>query len=187
MAPLASSSSGFVAGLTVAALATVGLLAYQASASVPADLGRPHTAGSPAATSKAPRDKKNPTALPTTSGKGERVVYSVDDNRVWLVEPGNKVGRTFEVTPGTVDPTPGTYAVTSRSNAVTGTDGTPIEHVVRFTAVDGVAIGFSAAVTSKAAPATTAMARTGGIHESREDGNAMWDFATIGAKVVVIR
>jgi hypothetical protein len=29
--------------------------------------------------------------------------------------------------------------------------------------------------------------RTGGIRESRPDGDAMWAFATIGAKVVVIR
>jgi hypothetical protein len=27
---------------------------------------------------------------------------------------------------------------------------------------------------------------TGGIRESREDGDAMWAFATIGAKVAVI-
>ena len=32
---MARSSSGFVAGLTVAAVAAVGFLAYQASASVP--------------------------------------------------------------------------------------------------------------------------------------------------------
>jgi hypothetical protein len=29
--------------------------------------------------------------------------------------------------------------------------------------------------------------RTGGIRQSRADGNAMWEFATIGQKVVVIR
>lgn len=34
---MTSSSAGFVAGLTVAAVAGVGFLAYQASASVPAD------------------------------------------------------------------------------------------------------------------------------------------------------
>ncbi|WP_328873285.1 hypothetical protein OHT76_26180 [Streptomyces sp. NBC_00287] len=184
---MASSSSGFVAGLTTAALMTVGFLAYQASATVPADLGRTHTSSTPAAAaSKAPRDKEHPAALPAGSGKGERVVYSVDDDRVWLVGAGDKVKRTFTVTPGTVDPAPGVYTVTSRSNAVTGTDGVPIEHVVRFTSVNGVAIGFSAAVDSSApAPGTTA--RTGGIRESRADGDAMWDFATIGQKVVVIR
>ncbi|WP_053846754.1 hypothetical protein [Streptomyces sp. NRRL B-24085] len=181
---MATSNAAFVTALTAAALATVGFLAYQASATVPA---RPHAGGAPAAVaSKAPRDERDPTALPAGSGAGERVVYSLDDNRVWLVGAGERVIRTFAVVPGTIDPAPGVYAVTSRSNSVTGTDGTPIEHVVRFTSVDGVAIGFSAAVekAGSAAPMTTVP--TGGIRESREDGDAMWDFATIGAKVAVI-
>ncbi|MCL7424337.1 hypothetical protein [Streptomyces sp. YS415] len=183
---MASSSSGFVAGLTTAALVTVGYLAYQASANVPADLGRPGGGSTPAAAaSKAPRDQQNPAALPAGSGKGERVVYSVDDDRVWLVGADDEVRRTFVVDPGTVDPAPGVYRVTSRSNAITGTDGVPVEHVVRFTSVNGVAIGFSAAVDEAAEAATAA--RTGGIRETRPDGDAMWDFATIGQKVVVIR
>ncbi|MHC3468367.1 hypothetical protein ACYF6T_06610 [Streptomyces sp. 7R007] len=184
---MANGSSGFVCGLTTAALAAVGFLAYQASASVPAGLGTAHASASPAAAAvKAPRDTRNPTALPGGSGTGERVVYSVDDDRVWLVDAGNRVRRTFEVSPGSLDPAPGAYAVTSRSNAVTGSDGTPIAHVVRFTSVDGVAVGFSTAVGGpKATPDPTA--RTGGIRESREDADAMWEFATIGQKVVVIR
>jgi hypothetical protein len=184
---VARSSSGFVAGLTVAAVAAVSFLAYQASANVPDTLGKPHASASPkAAASKAPRDKKNPAALPAQSGAGERVVYSTDDDRVWLVGPTNKVQHTFKVTPGTVDPAVGTYAVTSRNRAVTGSDGAEIEHVVRFTLVDGIAVGFSAAVNgSTAAPDSTK--KLGGIRESRADGNAMWDFATIGVKVIVIQ
>ncbi|MEU7055205.1 hypothetical protein [Streptomyces sp. NPDC046197] len=185
---MARSSSGFVAGLTAAAIAAVGFLAYRAQASVPANLsGRPGPGATPVAVaSKAPRDQKNPAALPHGSGTGERVVYSVDDDRVWLVGPGNRVENTFKVSPGSVDPLPGTYAVMSRSNAVTGTDGTPIEHVVRFTSVGGVVIGFSAAVNG-AAPTPDPAVKTGGIRESRADGEAMWMFATIGQKVVVIR
>ncbi|NNN36263.1 hypothetical protein HLK59_39085 [Streptomyces sp. S3(2020)] len=182
-----SSSAGIVTGLTAAALVSVGFLAYQASASVPPSLGTSHRDGEPAAvTSRAPRDTGHPTALPVGSGKGERVVYSVDDDRVWLVDKGNRVQRTFKVTAGTVDPVPGSYFVTSRSNSVIGTDGTPIEHVVRFAGVDGVTIGFSAAVDGSA-PENDPTAKTGGIRESREDGNAMWDFATIGQRVLVIR
>ncbi|MBU6530819.1 hypothetical protein ACFUIW_07410 [Streptomyces sp. NPDC057245] len=186
---MASSSAGFVAGLTTAALVTIGALAYQASAHVPHDLGRPHATGSPApgapGASKAPRDRRHPEALPTGSGRGERVVYSVDDDRVWLVGAGNEVRRTFKVTPSTVDPLPGTYAVTSRANLVTGSDGVPVEHVVRFASNQGVVVGFSAAVdgsTAKPDPGE----RTGGIRESRADGDAMWRFATIGQQVVVV-
>jgi hypothetical protein len=176
-----------VAGLTAAAVAVVGFLAYQASANVPDTLGKPPAGTSPKApTTKAPRDKKNPVALPVGSGRGERVVYSVDDDRVWLVAANDRTERTFQVTPGTVDPAAGTYAVTSRSKAVTGSDGTQVEHVVRFTVVDGVPIGFSSAIDgSTGSPDSTK--KLGGIRESRKNGTAMWNFATIGVKVIVIR
>ncbi|MET7572076.1 hypothetical protein ABZT04_26760 [Streptomyces sp. NPDC005492] len=184
---MAGGSAGIVAGLTVAAIATVGFLTYQASANAPGGVGNTaHTSAAPVATSKAPRDKQNPAALPADSGRGERVVYSVDDDRVWLVAEDNRVNRTFKVTPGTVDPTTGSYAVTSRSNAIIGTDGTPIQHVVRFANTDGVAIGFSVPVsgTTQQPDPTT---KSGGIRESPADGAAMWEFATIGQPVVVIR
>ncbi|MFI6039720.1 hypothetical protein ACIBBD_37450 [Streptomyces sp. NPDC051315] len=182
---MASSSSTLVAGLTAAAVGTVGFLAYQASANAPATFGRPQAIAA-AAASKAPRDKSNPTALPAGSGEGERVVYSIDDDRVWLVGEDGKVQRTFKVTPGSVDPPPGAYVVTSRSNTTTGTDGTPIEHVVRFTTVGEVVIGFSAAVNGSTRMPDPAV-RTGGIRQSRADGNAMWRFATIGERIIVIR
>ncbi|MEU0070970.1 hypothetical protein ABZ027_15715 [Streptomyces sp. NPDC006332] len=182
---MTSSSAGFVAGLTVAAVAGVGFLAYQASATVPADLGGAHPGGK-SSTGVAKSAATNPADLPAASGNGKRVVYSLGKDRVWLVDEDNKVRRTFRVTPGTLDPAPDSYAVTSRSNSVTGTDGTPIEHVVRFTDVDGVTIGFSAAV-GKATSAPGPGVRTGGIRESRADGNALWRFATLGERVVVIR
>ncbi|WP_406159716.1 hypothetical protein [Streptomyces canus] len=185
---MAPSSAGFVTALTAAALATVGFLGYQAYAATPAHLTKARTNGTPAITTKTPGGKRNATLLPPGSGTGARVVYSLRGHRVWLVGLGDKVIRTFEVTPGNIAPAPGVYAVTSRSNAVTGSDGTPIEHVVRFTSVDGVAIGFSAAVRDAAPPAdsTTTAVRTGGIRESRADGDVMWTFATIGATVAVI-
>lgn len=183
---MARSSSGFVAGLTAAAVAVVGFLAYQASANVPDTLSKPPAGASKVPTTKAPRDKKNPVALPTASGRGERVVYSVDDDRVWLVTANNRTEHTFKVTAGTVDPAVGTYAVTSRSKAVTGSDGAQIEHVVRFALIDGVTIGFSSAIDgSTGSPDSTK--KLGGIRESRKNGTAMWNFATIGVKVIVIR
>ncbi|WP_328658930.1 hypothetical protein [Streptomyces sp. NBC_00334] len=183
---MASSSAGIVTGLTAAALVTVGVLAHQASVAAPAGPERPRASSTPApGAPKAPRDRHHPDALPAGSGTGERVVYSVDDDRVWLVGSGNRVRRTFRVTPSTVDPAPGAYTVTSRSNRVTGSDGVPVEHVVRFATAQGVAIGFSAAVdgsTAKPDPDE----RTGGVRTSRADGEAIWRFATIGQQVVVV-
>lgn len=107
---------------------------------------------------------------------------------MWLVEEGGKVRRTFSVDPSTVDPEPGTYRVTSRSKSIMGSDGIPVENVVRFAINDGTAIGFSAAVDGSAlTPAPDPELHTGGIRETRADGEAMWRFATIGRKVVVVR
>ncbi|MFD6436771.1 hypothetical protein [Streptomyces venezuelae] len=181
---MSRSSSGIVAGLTAAALAAVGFLAFQASASAP---DHPEKADkSPSASaSRTPKDKKNPAAVPAQSGTGERVVYSLEDDRVWLVEASGKAKQTFKVTPGTVDPAPGTYAVTSRTGRVTGTDGVPIENVVVFTLTDGVAVGFSAAVDGST-PKPDPSKKTGGIRQSREQAKAMWEFALRDKKVVVV-
>ncbi len=186
---MSRSGSGFVAGLTAAAVAAIGFLAYQASATVPDHLGAPGPGASRspgASASHRPKPKPQPAALPAHSGTGERVVYALGADRVWLVGAGNKVQRTFRVTPSTVDPAPGTFAVTSRSAVGIGSDGVPIEHVVRFTNVDGVTIGFSAAVDGSA-PKSDPTRKTGGIRESRTDGTALWEFAGVGKAIVVIR
>ncbi|MFI7383139.1 hypothetical protein [Streptomyces sp. NPDC049813] len=183
---MARSSTGFVTALTAAALAAVGFLAYQASANAPADLGAPRADASPSASSShPPKDKKESAALPARSGGGERVVYALGADRVWLVGADGKARRTYKVMPGTVDPAPGQYAVSSRTGSVTGTDGVPIEHVVRFTNAGGVTIGFSAAVNGST-PSPDPEKQTGGIREARADGAAMWEFATHGRKVVVV-
>ena len=182
MTTVAGSSAAIVAGLTAAALVTVGYLGHQAAVSVPADLRHP-SARTPAGVRKDHRD--GPAALPARSGTGERIVYALDRDRVWLVGENGEVRRTFGVSPSTVDPEPGAYRVTSRSGAVTGSDGVPIEHVVRFASVGGTAIGFSAAVDGSA-PRLDPEERTGGIRETRADGRAMWRFATIGRTVVVV-
>ncbi|MEU3634319.1 MULTISPECIES: L,D-transpeptidase [Streptomyces] len=191
---MARSSSGFVAGLTAAALAAVGFLAYQASAAAPADLrsgtkatGSPSPSASagPSAPGAPGKPAKDPLALPPQSGSGERVVYALADRRVWLVDEGGKVLRTFPVMPSAVSPAPGTYAVTSRSGSVRGSDGVQVEHVVRFATVDGVTVGFSAAVDGSMSSPDPSR-RTGGVRMARADGDALWTFATVNAPVVVI-
>ncbi|MGW7053300.1 hypothetical protein [Streptomyces sp. NPDC054887] len=188
---VARSSSGFVAGLTAAAVAAVAFLAYQASANAPsaAQLVEPKAGKSPAAHAtqppRAPAKKKDPYAVPAQSGTGTRVVYSLAERRVWLVDAGGRATRTFQVAPSTVSPPPGTYAVGSRSGIITGSDGVEVEHVVRFTTVEGVPIGFSAAVDGSM-PSPDPKSRTGGVRMQRPDGDALWSFATVGVKVVVV-
>ncbi|MFD7612715.1 hypothetical protein [Streptomyces sp. NPDC059828] len=186
---MARSSSGMVAGLTAVALAAVGFLAYQASANVPEDLRPPATAkqspGAEPPGSTADQRRSDPLAVPAKSGKGMRVVYALGERRVWLIGGNGKATHTFPVVPSTVSPPAGAYEVTSRSGSIRGSDGVPIEHVVRFATVDGVNIGFSAAVDgSMSAPDPER--RTGGVRMQRTDGDAMWDFALEGTKVVVV-
>ncbi|WP_328537188.1 hypothetical protein [Streptomyces sp. NBC_00344] len=185
---MSRSSSGIVAGLTAAAMAVVGFLAYQASANAPDTVAAPKPSASaaspadPSGTAKKP-GRTSPTALPPQSGTGTRVVYSLALKRVWVVN-GAKA-RTFTVMPSAVNPEPGTYQVRSRSGNIVGSDGVPIEHVVRFASVNGVTVGFSAARDGSMASPDTDV-RTGGIRMKRADGDVMWPLATVGTKVVVV-
>ncbi|MGK5641700.1 hypothetical protein ACSNOK_25770 [Streptomyces sp. URMC 126] len=194
---MARSSSGiFVTGLTAAALAVVGYLAYEASAA-------PHRVHrSSAAASATPGDAKGsgkdgkgkgsgthkdaPPAVPSGSGTGKRVVYSVGQKRVWLVNADGKDARSFEVTPSTVNPQPGTYSVISRDLNGPGSDGVRLEHIVRFFIdAKGVVFGFSAAVDGSP-PQPDPTKKTGGIRQKPADGLALWEFAPTGSKVVVV-
>jgi hypothetical protein len=181
-----------VAGITAAAVAAVVFLALQASATAsPAGPAKAQPASSASSSTDQPgtsdgRGKtQRPHPLPTSSGSGVRIVYALGEQRVWLVGQGEKVVRTYEVMPSSVSPVPGRYAVTSRSARISGSDGVPVEHVVRFTSVEGVVVGFSAAVDGST-PDPDTEKKTGGIREKRADGNAMWAFATAGTQVVVV-
>ncbi|MEV4438671.1 hypothetical protein AB0K09_06545 [Streptomyces sp. NPDC049577] len=187
---MARSSSGvIVAGLTTAALAAVGFLAYQADAAP--DKPAPRASASASSGGKggaqAPSAPvKDPNPVPDASGTGKRVVYALGQKRVWLVGADGKATRTFEVAPSTVSPPPGSYPVTSRSPNGVGSDGIPVEHVVRFHRdANGIVFGFSAAVDGSS-PNPGSPKKTGGVREQPADGRAMWEFAVNGTKVVVV-
>ncbi|MGA5701337.1 hypothetical protein [Peterkaempfera bronchialis] len=189
---MAKIGSGMVVtGLTLGALAVVAALAVQANGTE--RKAAPASPPPPTATTTAspgPSAVKRPgtPALPADSGSGQRVVYSLDADRVWLVDPAHKpqVVRTFTVQPSTLDPEPGSYQVFARDSALTGSDGRPIEHVVLFARVSGTVVGFSAAVDGTT-PKPDPKQRTGGIRETRADAKALWDFAGLQSTVVVVR
>ncbi|MDT0409167.1 MULTISPECIES: hypothetical protein [unclassified Streptomyces] len=195
---MAGRSSGIVAGLTAAALAGIGFLAFQANASAPEHLAKaPHSPSASPSPSADPNGsgghgkkgsggKEAAAAVPAGSGEGKRVVYALGAKRVWLVDESGKASATFEVTPSTVDPAPGTYSVTSRAAAVLGSDGVRIVKVVRFAVTGGVVVGFSAAADGST-PQPDPGSRTGGVRESLKDADTMWDFADLGSKVVVVK
>ncbi|MCX4859488.1 hypothetical protein OG426_23760 [Streptomyces canus] len=176
----------WVTGLTVGAIAAVVTLAVQADKGTKpsvAATARPSVSASPRASAQ---PEPSATAVPDASGTGRRIVYSLGDKRVWLIDASEAARRTFAVWPGTVDPAAGTYSVSlRRGDPTTGSDGVRIEHIVYFTAVGGVNVAFSNAVDGSSPPPANGL-QTGGIRMKTADGSALWTFGETGTKVVVV-
>ncbi|MET7722213.1 hypothetical protein [Streptomyces mirabilis] len=179
----------WVTGLTTAAI--VGVTALAAQADQGAHPTAAHAAGAKPSASASPHPsaspkKSEPVAVPDGSGTGRRIVYSLAQRRVWLVDTGEAVRRTFAVWPGTVSPAPGRYAVSNTVASTTGTDGTKVENIVYFAAASGVYIAFSNAQDGSS-PQPAAGVKTGGIRMHSADGDAVWAFGTKGTKVSVTK
>ncbi|WP_193504845.1 hypothetical protein [Streptomyces coeruleorubidus] len=183
--PARLPSWAWVTGLTVGAIAAVTVLAVQA------DRGPQPTATSAKPSASVPAQPTPsasvPARVPDGSGTGRRIVYSLDEKRVWLVDASEATRRTFTVWPGTVSPDPGTYTVSSRNQATTGSDGVQIEHIIYFAAKSGVSVAFSNAVDGASPPPADSGARTGGVRMRKADGSALWAFGTVGTTVTVVR
>ncbi|OIJ69941.1 hypothetical protein WN71_000600 [Streptomyces mangrovisoli] len=184
-------SWAWVSGLTVGATAAVLVLAAQANHGThpTASATRPHATASAsphASTTHAPKKKASAAAVPASSGSGRRVVYSLAQKRVWLVDGDDVASRTFTVWPGTVSPDPGSYTVSVRRDSTTGSDGVKIEHIVYFAAKSGLNIAFSNAVDGSE-PSPASGTQTGGIRMHTADGAALWTFGSTGTKVTVVK
>ncbi|WP_369271698.1 hypothetical protein AB5J55_18195 [Streptomyces sp. R11] len=177
----------WVTGLTVGAIAAVTVLAMQADKGPhpTAAAARPSASAAAGAT-PAPTKSAAPAAVPDGSGTGRRVVYSLAEKRVWLVDASDASRRTFTVWPGTVNPDPGTYTVSSRNEATTGSDGVQIENIIYFAAKSGISIAFSNAVDGSSPP-PAAGKQTGGVRMRAADGAALWTFGETGTTVVVVK
>ncbi|MFE1034920.1 hypothetical protein ACFW40_23870 [Streptomyces sp. NPDC058807] len=185
--PARLPSWAWVSGLTVGAIAAVSVLAVQADQGPHPTAAAAKPRPSASADAKPTPTETAPAPVPDGSGTGRRIVYSLDQKRVWLVDASDAARRTFEVWPGTVDPGPGTYTVGSRSKgATTGSDGVRIEQIVYFALEDGVSVAFSNAVDGSSPPPPASGAKTGGIRLTKADGAAVWAFATSGTKVTVV-
>ncbi len=137
-------------------------------------------------------------ALPAPSGTGRRIVFSQSAQRVWLVDTrpsgSDKVQRTYPVSGSvTHNLQPGTYSVYSKSRWAVGIEDTGVmQYFVRFTqGPTGAAIGFHSIPTHNDVPLQTrAQLGTpqshGCIRQDLPDAIALWNFAPVGTKVVVV-
>ena len=136
---------------------------------------------------------KESDALPA-SGEGRRIVFSEAAQRVWLVAADGTVERTYLVSGSKFDNlNPGTYAVQSKSRFATAFDYSgSMEYFVRFTSGFTAPIGFhTVPVDNAGQPEQTkeqlGTPRSAGcVRQWRDDAIALWTFAPVGTKVVVI-
>jgi hypothetical protein len=130
-------------------------------------------------------------AAPRGTGEGRRVVFDISRQRVWLVDEGQEVRRSYLVSGSLTDNLgPGTYEVFSRSRHASGIDGSSMDFMVRFTQGDNAAIGFHDIPEMDGAPVQTreqlGTPRSHGcVRQARPDAVALWRFAPVGTPVVV--
>jgi hypothetical protein len=179
---VAVKAGTLVTGLTAAAITVIAVLAAQASGSAPKTPAA-HSAPPTKASTTAKPAKPKTYPLPKHSGVGKRVVYSLGQKRVWLVDGGNSVVRTFPVVPESVAPAKGLHNVFFRKASSVGGDGKKVEHVVLFATTGGVNVGFSAAVDGTLPKAGT---KGAAIRAGRADTKALWQFATQGLAINVM-
>src|SRR3954447_5870117 len=134
--------------------------------------------------------------VPASSGTGRRIVFDMTRQRVWLVDHrgGKDVAvRTYPVSGSVTDNLhPGSYAVYSKSMQAWGVDDSgTMRYMVRFAHGPNAAIGFHDIPVFEGHPVQTRQQLGtplyhGCIRQWRTDAQALWRFAPVGTKVVVV-
>ncbi len=138
-------------------------------------------------------ERRPSTPPPPDGGSGRRVVYSNSAQRVWLVEDNGTVSRSYAVSGKEGVPAPGNYSVFSKSRVSRSASGNlKLEYMVRFAQGESLAIGFHAIPTKPNGSTVQSEEELGQyrsagcVRQRRSDAAAMWDFADVGVKVVVM-
>jgi len=155
--------------------------------------------GDGASRSRAGREPSSPsapsvsTALPSDSGSGRRIVFDISDQRVWLVRAHDRVARTYPVSGSLTDNLqPGEYEVYSKSRDAIGVDDSgTMKYMVRFAHGEHAAIGFHdiPILDGERVQGFDELGTPqshGCIRQDLPDAIALWNFAPVGTKVVVV-
>jgi L,D-transpeptidase catalytic domain len=134
--------------------------------------------------------------VPASSGSGRRVVFDMSAQRVWLVDRRSGrdiVVRTYPVSGSVTDNLrAGAYSVYSKSMDAWGVDDSgSMRYMVRFAHGANAAIGFHDIPVLHGRPVQTraqlGVPRSHGcIRQWRPDAQALWRFAPVGTRVVVV-
>ncbi|MFP5321114.1 MAG: DUF4214 domain-containing protein [Acidimicrobiia bacterium] len=131
---------------------------------------------------------------PAASGEGRRIVYGGSAQRVWMIDQWNLVVDTYLVSGRRNTPAPGTYKVYSKSErAWAGHDGITMRWMVRFAHGTDLAIGFhSIPRDANGRPLQSesqlgTYQSSGCVRQADHKAEALYAWAPIGTKVVVLR
>jgi lipoprotein-anchoring transpeptidase ErfK/SrfK len=132
--------------------------------------------------------------LPFNSGSGRRVVYSMEQQRVWWVEGDGSVVHTYLVSGRYKTPGEGTYRVFSKSRYTTAIGGgASMQWMVRFAQGSGAAIGFhSIPVNRRGQPLQSenelgSYRSHGCVRQSNWNAALLYEWAPVGTQVVVVK
>ena len=132
--------------------------------------------------------------VPIKSGTGRRIVYANRQQRVWVINADNKVIRTFPVSGMLGQPGNGTFSVFSKSPTSYSPEfaGVTFRFMTRFAiGRNGGNIGFHEIPIRNSKPMQTvdelgAFKGSGCLRSSTQDARFIYQWATLGTKVVVV-
>ena len=132
--------------------------------------------------------------VPIKSGTGRRIVYANRQQRVWVINADNEVIRTFPVSGMLGQPGKGTFSVFSKSPTSYSPEfaGVTFRFMTRFAiGRNGGNIGFHEIPIRNSKPMQTvdelgAFKGSGCLRSSTKDALFIYQWATLGTKVVVV-
>ena len=132
--------------------------------------------------------------VPIKSGTGRRIVYANRQQRVWVINADNEVIRTFPVSGMLGQPGNGTFSVFSKSPSSYSPEfaGVTFRFMTRFAiGRNGGNIGFHEIPIRNSKPMQTvdelgAFKGSGCLRSSTKDALFIYQWATLGTKVVVV-
>ncbi len=132
--------------------------------------------------------------VPIKSGTGRRIVYANRQQRVWVINADNEVIRTFPVSGMLGQPGKGTFSVFSKSPTSYSPEfaGVTFRFMTRFAiGRTGGNIGFHEIPIRNNKPMQTvdelgAFKGSGCLRSSTQDALFIYQWATLGTKVVVV-
>jgi lipoprotein-anchoring transpeptidase ErfK/SrfK len=132
--------------------------------------------------------------VPAKSGSGRRIVYANRLQRVWVINSDNEVIRTFLVSGMLGQPGKGAFTVFSKSPVSYSPEfaGVTFRFMTRFAiGRNGGNVGFHEIPTRNGKPMQTVdelgtFKGSGCLRSSTQDARFIYQWATLGTKVVVV-